>query len=834
MDLSPEDVQRLTREAVGLLQAEQFAAAEAAAAQVLAACPEDVGVLHVLSITMERQGRMMEAAGMAMRAAELAPQQADRYARVATLLLHANEALQAEAVLRQGIGLCEPAATLHLTLSFVLERQERFEDAVIEAERALALDPANAHGLARLGRLLLVNLRRFAEAEAALRQAIALRADVAGFFDTLGLAMEWQERWVEAGEAMHAAWALEPANPQRCVRAGQMMMRGYAFDAAIAALQQGAARLPQVAALHDTLSQALQQAGRFDEATAALRAAIALEPAKAGLHLRLGHLLVRQDDLDAAEVAYRQAIALDAGQPQARERLDEVIAARAASGQAAGSYQPGSRPLTLLLVATEVGLGHLFVAILNCAYYAHRTGRRFAVDLRRFAYVKSNQHATFLENFGFEFPPELEVITDLAEIDRLKAEPDTHFLNLQERMDVTTPYASAVVFIPCNTPGAPYSLEVKEHDPSFRLVLKGRLKAEWDRAMSMPYWSGPVIGLHYRSTVGELTERSIKELVPDHGERVRAIEDSYIKAALAAAEAAGYENPAYLVASDDANFVAYVKERLPNSFSLATRLLDQEVIAYIRTQGHDIGILIDAINDLWCLASCDHLVHFRSAFTDFAKLNSRTLTRATTHYVHVPSFEEMLKEAAPGTAVIWARAVVRKADARRMQIDYWHVWLAGALERAGMTEAAALQRQRARWHWEVTQSEVADTPARLLRPGQVARGDFASVLADQQRMVAALPGNPYALSGYDHSLSGLLAVMGRMDEAIAVARQAIAIDPGDGYLHRHLGRLLLRQGDFDAAAAAFRCAAACDPDVAESYDELVDCLARQARSAVAA
>ena len=833
-ELEPHEIERLAREATELLHQGDYPMAEARLRQVLAYRPEEPGIFHLLGIALDRQGRTGDAAAAALRVTQLVPDRADAYVTAASLLRKAKEPARAEALLRDGLAVCGEIAALHDSLGQALEDQGQSDAALGEAEHAAELDPANPHLQARLGHLLLLPARRYADAEAALRRAIALRPGLVGCHDALGLALEWQERWVDAAAAVEAAIALEPANPDRYLRAGQLLMRDHAFDDAARVLRQGIERLPQRAALHDMLSLALQRGGRTADAIAALREAIKLDGGNVGWHLRLGHLLVRADDLDGAEIAFRRAGELDPGSVEARQRLAAVAAAREASGQPAGGYRPGSRPLYLVLAVAQVGLGHLFESILHSAYYAHRTGRTLAVDARRFAYAKADRHAAFLTHFGFDFPPDLEVITDLAEIDRLTAGPDTHYLDLQEAMDVLKPLPNAVVFVPGNTPGAPFSLEVKQHDGRFRIVLKGRLQAEWERAMSLPQWSGPVIGLHYRASVGEMSDRSIQEFVPDYDARLRKIQDQYVETALAAAKAAGYVNPAFLATSDDAGFVAYLKERLPNAFSLATRLLEREFLAHLYSQDHDIGILIDAVNDMWCLSACDQLVHGRSAFTDAAILNSTKLGKGDVHYIHVPTLGEMLREVEPGTAVVWARAAVRKADARRTSQVYWHEWLAEALDRAGMEEAAGQARRRARWHWEATVSDVADTPARLARAGWLARGEYGPVIAEQRRMVAALPDNPYVLSGFDWSLSSLLVRSGGMAEALAAARRAIELDGADGYLHRHLGWLLMEAGDLAGAEAALRRAIACDPEVPLFYNELVACLARRGGGAAGA
>jgi Flp pilus assembly protein TadD len=486
----------------------------------------------------------------------------------------------------------------------------------------------------------------------------------------------------------------------------------------------------------------------------------------------------------------------------------------------------------VLFVTKDVGLGHLLGAILNSAYYAWRTGRALALDMREFHYVSGNKHTGFFEHFSLELPRDLEVITDLDVIDRLRQDEDLHFLRLDtERLDVDQPFAERVLLIPCLVPGEPYPISAKRKDMPFRINLRGRLLEAWQEVMRRPEWSGPVIGLHYRSTVGEVTERMTKAITPDYEERYRAVKDNYIATALAVAAQAGYANPAFLVTSDDMDFVTYVRQRLPNAFSLATRLPDQEWAAWVRAHGHDFSIMSEAVNDLWCLSACDHLVHFRSGFSHFAILNSAKLDETTAHYVHVPALKEILDSLGPQEAVVWARGAVRKAGIRRLQQRYLFDWLADTLDRVGEAEAAARERQRAQWHWECHFSPVMDNPDRLQVEERARRGDFTGVVDRALRAAREHPDNPFWLSGYGYSLSNVLAQTGRFEDAIVPARRALEIEPEDPFLHEQLGVVLTRAGKLEEGEQEIRQAIAIDAEIGRFHTTLGDNLMRQRHNA---
>ena len=63
--------------------------------------------------------------------------------------------------------------------------------------------------------------------------------------------------------------------------------------------------------------------------------------------------------------------------------------------------------------------------------------------------------------------------------------------------------------------------------------------------------------------------------------------------------------------------------------------------------GRDLSILIDAVNDAWCLSD-EHLIYsVRSGFSQFAYLNSPKLDRRRIHSMHVPVLGEILEVWSP-------------------------------------------------------------------------------------------------------------------------------------------------------------------------------------------
>jgi len=118
------------------------------------------------------------------------------------------------------------------------------------------------------------------------------------------------------------------------------------------------------------------------------------------------------------------------------------------------------------------------------------------------------------------------------------------------------------------------------------------------------------------------------------------------------------------------------------------------------------------------------------------------------------------------------------------------------------------------------QSNMAAEPGigRLLADAVAAQrtGDPAEAVRLSQAVLERSPDHPDALQ----ILAVSFAQLGRLPEATAIFRRALAIAPNDGGLHFNFGILLSRTGDPDGAERAFRAAIAATPDHVEALYSL--------------
>jgi predicted O-linked N-acetylglucosamine transferase (SPINDLY family) len=104
-----------------------------------------------------------------------------------------------------------------------------------------------------------------------------------------------------------------------------------------------------------------------------------------------------------------------------------------------------------------------------------------------------------------------------------------------------------------------------------------------------------------------------------------------------------------------------------------------------------------------------------------------------------------------------------------------------------------------------------------------AMGRLAEAEAACRRAIALDPGFVDA-----HKILGsTLQDLGQSDDAETAFRRAIALNANDFGAHGSLGTLLMDRGSFDQAAAAFRAAAALRPDSAETFSNLGNALYHQ-------
>jgi tetratricopeptide (TPR) repeat protein len=291
-----------------------LAAAEEVLSQAETARPGQVILLSALANLLERQGpsRLKEAIGYYRAARGL---RHNLGIALSMALYKVGGAKQAEKVLRELIRR-QPDFYVYSRLGNALYLQKKYAEAEAAYRKAIALNPNYAGTHSNLAAVLNMQ-QRHVEAEAAARQSVAIEPDYGGAYDRLGVALGSQGKYAEAETVLLKAVALQP---------------DYSAYA--------------------NLGRALVEQRKYAEAEAALSKAIALQPndAESFTYTNLGRSLVGQQKHGQAEAAFHRAIALepDAGEPRFFLGFELMQQARfeeaAAALKEAGTLLPPMNP----------------------------------------------------------------------------------------------------------------------------------------------------------------------------------------------------------------------------------------------------------------------------------------------------------------------------------------------------------------------------------------------------------------------------------------------------------------------------------------------------------
>jgi tetratricopeptide (TPR) repeat protein len=209
---------------------------------------------------------------------------------------------------------------VHQESAVFLEVSGDSAGALAEWQRFRDMLPHDSLGHYQTGRLLIAQ-QRYAEAEAALRTAVAIRPSRADASVELGNALALQKKYPEALTSYTTALEIEPQNAQTLLRRGKVL--GYmnrhteAMESYRAALQLN----PADGLSHYELGVELLAAKEFDAAGKEFGEAARLTPDRVGARFNYGTWLMSQNRWDEAQREFEAVIRLEPGNVQAQQRL---------------------------------------------------------------------------------------------------------------------------------------------------------------------------------------------------------------------------------------------------------------------------------------------------------------------------------------------------------------------------------------------------------------------------------------------------------------------------------------------------------------------------------
>jgi arylsulfatase A-like enzyme/Flp pilus assembly protein TadD len=256
------------------------------------------------------------------------------------------------AVARKLVARSPESATFHARLAGLLLRAEQPDEAAREFAETIRLQPDHAEAHNNLGHLF-VRQRRYADAVTHLGEAVRLRPDLAEAH--LGLGLAETGRGDKAAAVRHFAQAvrLDGSSAEAHLNLGNALARLDRRGRAGREYREALRLRPDFGLAHHALAVLLARAGKTAEALAHARDAVRYAPEFAAAHDQLGRLLAEDGHLVEAVEHYTRAVGLAPATP---EFHDDLAAAYAAMGRRADALASAREGLASAEQAGRSGL----------------------------------------------------------------------------------------------------------------------------------------------------------------------------------------------------------------------------------------------------------------------------------------------------------------------------------------------------------------------------------------------------------------------------------------------------------------------------------------------
>lgn len=249
----------------------------------------------------------------------------------------------------------------HESLAYAYERLGRLDDAIAAYQKAIALQD-NAQTRMFLG-MVFTRQQKYDAAIAELQKSIALNPADNFAHSALGDAYAGQAKWNEAIAAYQNALTRKDDLSTRLQLASTYIAQGKT-DNAIGEYQKAAALDPKEPTARILLANLYSTLGKLDDAVKEYRAALAIKPDNVDAYLAIAGVEYKRCNLSAATQAANSAASITPTQSRARAILGTMYEAQGRTDDAAKIYAD------LRNAPASDSFAHLFVG-----EYFHRTGK---------------------------------------------------------------------------------------------------------------------------------------------------------------------------------------------------------------------------------------------------------------------------------------------------------------------------------------------------------------------------------------------------------------------------------------------------------------------------
>ncbi|MBN1889701.1 MAG: tetratricopeptide repeat protein [Thermoflexales bacterium] len=214
-----------------------------------------------------------------------------------------------------------------LTYARLLLQTRRYKEAETALREALAGDPADADAHALLA-LAIYRQDRYPEALQEARAAVGLAPDDAYNHYVVALVLLAQDQIGASLAAIGESLRLEPQDPDYHAHLSLVYTRQKKWRKALEAAEAGLRIEPEHVGCANLRGQALSNLGLGDEARQVIAQALARDPENAATHANQGWALLRQSQPEEAFVHFRESLRLNPMSNWARAGIVEAMKAR--------------------------------------------------------------------------------------------------------------------------------------------------------------------------------------------------------------------------------------------------------------------------------------------------------------------------------------------------------------------------------------------------------------------------------------------------------------------------------------------------------------------------
>jgi tetratricopeptide (TPR) repeat protein len=204
-----------------------------------------------------------------------------------------------------------------LNLGIVLKAKGSFDESLAAFDSLLAKKKDWSPALLNKA-LVLMELKRYGEAESAIMQAEQAGMEKLKVYFNLGVILAAQDRYDEAALAYQKALAADPRHVKSLVNLGFALGRTGKFKEAESVYRKAVALSPSYTSARLNLASALRKQNKWEEAAAEYQAVIALDETDESAWNNLGVCLAKLGKTKDAVEAFQQVLELDPSDVKAR------------------------------------------------------------------------------------------------------------------------------------------------------------------------------------------------------------------------------------------------------------------------------------------------------------------------------------------------------------------------------------------------------------------------------------------------------------------------------------------------------------------------------------